>query len=61
MHISSRFVAATYTVIFLNFCTSSPYFGGSGPGLHFSANKTSSLIFSKNIFGSTTHHFFTEL
>jgi hypothetical protein len=45
----------------LNFVQASTNFTGTGLDLHFSGNKTSFWFFSKIIFGSVIHHFFTKL
>jgi hypothetical protein len=45
----------------LNFAQAPPNFAKNGVALHFSANKTSSWFFAKNIFRYVTCDFFTKL
>jgi hypothetical protein len=46
---------------FLNFTQTHVDFTGTGVGLPFSSNKTSSYFFAKIIFRSATFHFFIKL
>jgi hypothetical protein len=61
IHISALVSPHTHLELFLDFTQTHVDFVGTGVGLPFSSNKTSSYFFAKIIFRSTTYHFFTKL